>query len=138
MADLASTVLTIALEGVIVATFLVVLVAFLTFRGMNKEVRRARMFILADRFERFLAAFTVAFLFLVADLLASAAGIAFPAGVSAVVVFVWLGGILYGAFEIFFVFRPRSRWKHRLAIRSAATRARPSEASGEVSGDAPK
>ncbi|HYV08063.1 MAG TPA: hypothetical protein VEL81_00580 [Thermoplasmata archaeon] len=138
MADLAVQLLTLALQGVIVATFLIVALTFVTFRKMNKEVRRARMFILADRMERFLAAFTVAFLFLTAALISSAAGFPLPAPVSSIVVFVWLGGILYGAFEIFFAMRPRSRWKRRLTHRSAVNRTRPLEASSEASGDAPK
>ncbi len=138
LADLVSDLLRIALEGVIVATFLLVLIAFITFRRMNKDVRRARMFILADRFERFLASFTIAFLFLVAGLIASSAGFPLPASVSAVFVFVWLGGILYGALEIFFVIRPRPRKIHRATTRSPMIRMRAHEAPNEVSGDAPK
>ncbi len=115
MADLAVQLLTLALQGVIVATFLIVALTFVTFRKMNKEVRRARMFILADRMERFLAAFTVAFLFLTAALISSAAGFPLPAPVSSIVVFVWLGGILYGAFEIFFA-RVRDLFRYAASV----------------------
>src|SRR6266508_4577790 len=103
LADLVAQAIAVTLQGVILATFVVVATTFVTFRRMNKDVRRARMFILAERLERFLAAFTVAFLFLTAALIANATGHPLPAAASTVIVFVWLGGFLYGAIEIFSV-----------------------------------
>ncbi|TLZ70018.1 MAG: hypothetical protein E6K14_08715 [Methanobacteriota archaeon] len=119
LADLVAQAIAVTLQGVILATFLVVATTFVTFRRMNKDVRRARMFILAERLERFLAAFTVAF-------------------ASTIIVFVWLGGFLYGAIEIFFVVRPRPRGGYRLLKRAASIRTRARDASTEGTGDAPK
>ncbi|HYS73505.1 MAG TPA: hypothetical protein VEO96_05950 [Thermoplasmata archaeon] len=138
LADLVAQAIAVTLQGVVLATFAVVAITFVTFRRMNKDVRRARMFILAERLERFLAAFTVAFLFLTAALIANAAGHPLPAAASTVIVFVWLGGFLYGAIEIFFVVRPRPRGGSRLLKRAASIRTRVREASTEGTGDAQK
>jgi len=138
LADLVAQAISVTLQGVILATFAIVAVTFVTFRRMNKDVRRARMFILAERLERFLAAFTVAFLFLTAALIANAAGHPLPAAASTVIVFVWLGGFLYGAVEIFFVVRPRPRGGYRLLKRTASIRSRVRNAPTEGTGDAPK
>ncbi|HYT18179.1 MAG TPA: hypothetical protein VEO18_08025 [Thermoplasmata archaeon] len=138
LTDLVAQAIALTLQGVILATFVVVAITFVTFRRMNKDVRRARMFILAERLERFLAAFTVAFLFLTAALIANAAGHSLPAAASTIIVFVWLGGFLYGAIEIFFVVRPRPRGGYRLLKRPASIRTRVREAPTEGTGDAPK
>ncbi len=135
MADLVAQAIALSLQGVILATFVVVATTFVTFRRMNKDVRRARMFILAERLERFLAAFTVAFLFLTAALIANATGHPLPSAVSTVVVFVWLVGFLYGAVEIFFVVRPRPRGGYRLLRRAVSVRTRAREAPTEATGD---
>jgi len=138
LADLVAQAIAVTLQGVILATFVVVATTFVTFRRMNKDVRRARMFILAERLERFLAAFTAAFLFLTAALISTALGHPLPSAASTVIVFVWLGGFLYGAIEIFFVVRPRPRGGYRLLKRAASIRTRVREAPTEATGDAPK
>ena len=138
MADLAAQLLTIAFQGLIVATFAILAITFVTFRGMNREVRRARMYILANRFERFLAAITIAFLALTVSLISSTLGVPLPAGVAVAIVFVFLGGILYGTFEIFFVIRPRPRKNHLALRRLMPNRIGVREAPDEASGDAPK
>jgi len=138
LADLAVQLLAIAFQGLIVATFAILAIAFVTFRRMNKEVRRARMFILADRFERFLGAITIAFLALSVTLISSAVGLPPPAAASAVMVFVFLGGIMYATFEIFFVIRPRPRKNHRALRRLMPNPMSAREVPDEASGDAPK
>jgi len=119
----------IAVEGSLIAVALLLLVTFLAFTRMNKDVRRARMFIMADRVKRFLGAFTLGFLAIAADSILSIAGVSVPA-VSGVVIFLFLASIVYGSLELFFIVRPpRSRLS--LSRKAAAARSglRPGEAS---------
>lgn len=87
------------------------LFTFLAFARMNKDVRRARMFIMADRVNRFLGAFTLGFLGIAADSVFAVAGIAPPVAVSGVVIFLFLASIVYGSLELFLIVRPpRVHW----------------------------
>lgn len=93
-----------------VAAALLLLATFLAFARMQKDVRRARMFIMADRVTRFLGAFTVGFLAIAVDSVFTLAGPSPPAAVSAIVIMLFLASIVYGSLELFLIVRPpRSR-----------------------------
>ena len=117
----------IAFEGSLVGVGVLLLATFLAFARMNKEVRRARMFIMADRVKRFLGAFTLGFLAIAADSIFSIAGFSAPPAVSVVVILVFLASIVFGSLELFLIVRPpRSRLRSlRPAIsRQGGSRAR--------------
>src|SRR5438132_869673 len=78
---------------------------FLAFTRMDKDVRRARMFIMEKRIQRFLGAFTFAF-------------IALPAAVGTGLLVVWLGGMGYGTYELFLIVRPPKGTLLRLVKKS--------------------
>lgn len=82
-------------------------VTYLAFARMNKDVRRARMFIMADRVQRFLAAFTFGFVVITVEFLAAIVGIPVPAVAASAVVFLFIGAMLFGSLELFLVVRPR-------------------------------
>ena len=96
-------------EGVLALLAFLLTVTYVTFMRMNKDVRRARMFIMADRIHRFLGAFTAGFVALAISLAATISGAPIPPAISTIVVFFFLGTIAYGIVEIYFIVRPRSQ-----------------------------
>lgn len=122
LADLFEVAYQIAYQGLIAATFAVVGFTYVTWRRMNKDVRRARMFILADRFDRFLLAFTLAFLVLTAVFLGLADVVVVPLVVSEFATIFFLVAIFYATLELFFVAHPRAlkRLRSRRSTSSAS------------------
>ncbi len=106
----------LAFEGVFIGALVVagglLLLTYLAFAGMNKDLRRARMFIMADRVKRFLGAFTFGFLLIAAASILSIAGLPTAALVFSVVIFLFLGAIVYGSLELFLIVRPRRTRLH--------------------------
>ncbi len=126
----------LAFEGSLVAVGVLLLAAFLAFARMNRDVRRARMFIMADRVKRFLGAFTLGFLAIAAESVFSIAGLSPPAAVAAIVIFVFLGSVVYGSLELFLIVHPlRSRWR---SPRQAVSRPGESNSGGATSADDPQ
>ncbi len=120
--DLFTLAFEIAFIGAVAAAGGLLLLTYLAFARMNKDVRRARMFIMADRVKRFLGAFTLGFLLIAAASILTIAGLPTAALVFPVVIFLFLGAIVYGSLELFLIVRPRrSRlpFAGRLASRSA-------------------
>lgn len=105
--DLVVLVFEIAFEGCLVAVSVLLLATFLAFARMNKDVRRARLFIMADRVKRFLGAFTLGFLAIAAESIFSVTGLTPPAAVSGIVILVFLASIVFGSLELFLIVRPR-------------------------------
>jgi len=107
MTDLWVTVGFLAFFGVVTG---LLAVTFLAFTRMDPDVRRARMFIMEKRIQRFLGAFTVAFIALTIliclPFVTSAFGASVPAALSFGLIVVWLGGMGYGTYELFLVVRP--------------------------------
>jgi hypothetical protein len=103
-----ATPLAIAFEALFVSITAMLLWAYVSFVRMNPEIRRARLFLMARRIHRFLLAFTIAFLAIVLSFLPGLFGVVVPAVASGLAVFVFMGGILYGALEIFFIVNPVS------------------------------
>jgi hypothetical protein len=104
--DLPGLLLVIGFEALIALPAALLVITFVSFSRMEKDVRRARMFIMADRIKRFLGAFTVGFVVLAVSV---AALLAFP-GFQTVFVgafFFFLGTIAYGIVELFLIVRPR-------------------------------
>ena len=81
-------------------------VTFLAFTRMDKDVRRAQMFIMEKRIQRFLGAFTVAFIALTVLICASMIAVGLPAAIGTGLLVVWLGGMGYGTYELFLIVRP--------------------------------
>src|SRR5256885_17265247 len=79
---------------------------FVAFTRMDKDVRRARMFIMEKRIQRFLGAFTVGFIALTVLICASTIAIGLPAALGTSLLVVWLGGMGYGTYELFLIVRP--------------------------------
>lgn len=104
--DLLQWLFVIGFEGIIVLLAVLLLFTYLSFIHMDKDVRRARMFIMADRIKRFLGALTLGFTALAAAFAAGIAGLA-PAALITGAFFFFLGTIGYGIVELFFIVRPR-------------------------------
>src|SRR5438034_4859792 len=81
-------------------------VTFLAFTRMDKDVRRARMFIMEKRIQRFLGAFTMAFIALTALICASMISVGLPVAIGTGLLILWLGGMGYGTYELFLIVRP--------------------------------
>src|SRR5206468_11686435 len=75
-------------------------VTFLAFTRMDKDVRRARMFIMEKRIQRFLGAFTFGFIALTVLICASTIAFGLPAAIGTGLLVVWLGGMGYGTYEL--------------------------------------
>ncbi len=97
----------IAFEGSLGAAGVLLLLAYVAFSRMNKDVRRARLFIMADRVKRFLGAFTVGILLLAGVLILNSVGLTVGVLVAGVAIFLFLGAIVYGSLELFLIVRPR-------------------------------
>ncbi len=123
--DLVALVVEIGFDGSLAAAGVLLLLAYLAFARMNRDVRRARMFIMADRVERFLGAFTVGILFLAAVVFLGSVGLS-SVVVSAVAIFVFLGAIVYGSLEMFLIIRPRK--SHFSSLRRASPQAAAADA----------
>src|SRR5438093_1754820 len=78
MAELWAVVGFLAFFGIITG---LLTVTFLAFTRMDKDVRRARMFIMEKRIQRFLGAFTVAFIALTVLICASMIAVGVPAAI---------------------------------------------------------
>src|SRR5437870_4938767 len=78
MAELWAVVGFLAFFGIITG---LLTVTFLAFTRMDKDVRRARMFIMEKRIQRFLGAFTVAFIALTVLICASMIAVVVPAAI---------------------------------------------------------
>src|SRR2546428_10720746 len=81
-------------------------VTFVAFTRMDKDVRRARMFIMEKRIQRFLGSFTVAFIALTVLICASMIALGLPAAIGTGLLVLWLGGVGSGTDELFLVVRP--------------------------------
>ena len=103
MAELWAVVGFLAFFGIITG---LLTVTFLAFTRMDKDVRRARMFIMEKRIQRFLGAFTVAFIALTVLICASMIAVGLPAAIGTGLLVVWLGGMGYGTYELFLIVRP--------------------------------
>src|SRR3989442_12088645 len=100
-------------------------ITFLAFTRMDKDVRRARMFIMEKRIQRFLGAFTFAFIALTVLICASTIAIGLPAAVGTGLLVVWLGGMGHGTYELFLIGRPPKGTLLRLANKSNTGRSGP-------------
>lgn len=118
--DLFALAFEVAFEGSLVAAGGLLLLTYLAFTRMNQDVRRARMFLMADRVKRFLGAFTFGFLLIAAASIMTIAGLPTAALVFGIVIFLFLGAIVYGSLELFLIIRPRP--SALLASRKAASR----------------
>lgn len=126
----------IAFEGIVGGVAVLLSLTFITFARMEKDIRRARMFIMADRIHRFLGAFTVGFIVLATTFAGAFLGIGIPAGVTVGAFFFFLAAIAYGVVELFFIVRPKRtagtrglRWGARTGRKPARAESRlePSE-----------
>ncbi len=122
--DLLAVAFEIVFEASLVVAGALLLLTYLAFSRMNRDVRRARLFIMADRVRRFLGAFTFGFLLIAAASIMTIAGLPTAALVFSVVIFLFLGAIVYGSMELFLIIRPRPTSVGALR-RAAHLRARP-------------
>jgi len=93
-------------------------VTFLAFTRMDKDVRRARMFIMEKRIQQFLGAFTMAFIALTALICASMISVGLPVAIGTGLLILWLGGMGYGTYELFLIVRPPKGTLLRLVKKS--------------------
>ncbi len=105
--DLLAVAFEVAFEASLVAAGALLLLTYVAFSRMNRDVRRARLFIMADRVRRFLGAFTFGFLLIAAASILTIAGLPTAALVFSIVIFLFLGAIVYGSLELFLIIRPR-------------------------------
>jgi hypothetical protein len=105
--DLVGWLFLIAFEGIVATVAVLLALTFIAFARMERDVRRARMFIMADRIKRFLGAFTVGFLVLAIVFASAFLPVTLPSSVSGGAFFFVLGTIAYGSAELFFIVRPK-------------------------------
>jgi hypothetical protein len=105
--DLYGWILLAAFEGIVGGVAVVLSLTYVSFTRMEKNIRRARMFIMADRIQRFLGAFTLGFVVLAVTFALSTFGSLLPSSVFAGAFFFFLAAIAYGILELYFIVRPR-------------------------------
>jgi hypothetical protein len=108
--ELVALLLLITFEGLVGGVAVLLSLTYVSFTRMEKDVRRARMFIMADRIKRFLGAFTAGFVVLAvvfAGGFLSLLGVVLPQPVTLGAFFFFLAMIAYGIVELFFIVRPR-------------------------------
>lgn len=121
--DLLGWSMLIAFEGIVGSVSVLLTLTYLSFTRMERDVRRARMFIMSDRIQRFLGAFTIGFIVLAATFATGFVGIVLPPGVAVGAFFFFLATIAYGVVELYFIVRPRRNAAMRRASwRSALDR----------------
>ena len=106
--DLLGWLLVIAFEALISLPAALLALTYLSFARMETNVRRARMFIMADRIKRFLGAFTIGFIVLAVTfaglMVWPTLQVAFAGAF-----FFFLATIAYGIVELYFIVRPRRK-----------------------------
>lgn len=105
--DLLAWLFLITFEGIVGGVAVLLSLTYISFTRMEKNVRRARMFIMADRIKRFLGAFTLGFVVLAAAFAPGLVGVALPSALVGGAFFFFLGTIAYGIVELYFIVRPR-------------------------------
>ena len=127
--DLLALAVEVAFLGALVIAGGLLLLTYVAFVRMNRDVRRARMFLMADRVRRFLGAFTVGFLLVAAAAALTVAGLPTAATIFSLVIFFFLAAIVYGSLELFLIVRPR---RTRLAPSRKAAPSRASNPSAQA------
>jgi len=128
--DLYQLILLALFEGIVGGVAVILSLTYVSFVRMEKNVRRARMFIMADRIQRFLGAFTVGFVVLALTFALSTFGSILPPAVFAGAFFFFLATIAYGILELFFIVRPRRKvhspdgtsWRPSFGRKAAASK----------------
>jgi hypothetical protein len=128
--DLYQSILLAAFEGIVGGVAVLLSLTYVSFVRMEKNVRRARMFIMADRIQRFLGAFTLGFVVLALTFALSTFGSILPSSVFAAAFFFFLATIAYGILELYFIVRPRRKvhspngtsWRPSFGRKAAASR----------------
>jgi hypothetical protein len=128
--DLYQLILLALFEGIVGGVAVILSLTYVSFVRMEKNVRRARMFIMADRIQRFLGAFTLGFVVLALTFALSSFGSILPSAVFAVAFFFFLATIAYGILELYFIVRPRRKvhspdgtsWRPSFGSRAAASK----------------
>ena len=105
--DLVAWLFLITFEGIVGGVAVLLSLTYVSFTRMEKDVRRARMFIMADRIQRFLGAFTIGFVVLAVTFAGGFLGVALPAAITVGAFFFFLATIAYGIVELYFIVRPR-------------------------------
>lgn len=105
--ELVAFLLLITFEGLVGGVAVVLSLTYVSFTRMEKDVRRARMFIMADRIQRFLGAFTVGFVVLAVVFAGGFLQVAIPQAITVGAFFFFLATIAYGIVELYFIVRPR-------------------------------
>lgn len=130
--DLVGWLLLIAFEGIVGTVALLLTLTFVAFVRMERDVRRARMFIMADRIKRFLGAFTLGFLVLAFVFAGAFLPVTLPSYVAGGAFFFFLATIAYGSAELFFIVRPKRAPGLRKALLGSVIGRRPTKASREA------
>ncbi len=107
--DLLALAFEVIIGGTLVFAGALLLLTYVAFVRMNRDVRRARMFLMADRVGRFLGAFTAGFLVVAAAAIMTIAGLPAADLIFSEVILLFLAAIVYGSLELFLIVRPRPR-----------------------------
>jgi zinc transporter ZupT len=100
-------------------------ITYYAFFRMNVQIRRARLFIMSDRIQRFLLAFFLGFLSLVVAFVPSFSDVPIPAAITTFGVFFFFGTATYGSPELYFVAMPKSRLRFQSRRSRTSDRALP-------------
>ncbi len=107
--DLLALIFEVIIVGTLGIAGALLLLTYVAFVRMNRDVRRARMFLMADRVGRFLGAFTAGFLVIALAAVMTIAGLPAADLVFSGVILLFLAAIVYGSLELFLIVRPRPR-----------------------------
>jgi hypothetical protein len=118
--DLVGWLSLIAFEAIVAVPAVLLIFTYIGFRRLEKNVRRARMFIMADRIQRFLGALTAGFVVLAAVFATIFMGFGLPPIVLTGAFFFFLATIAYGIVELFFIVRPRRTSGSRSFLRRSS------------------
>lgn len=129
--DLLALTIEVLIVGTLGIAGALLLLTYVAFIRMNRDVRRARMFLMADRVGRFLGAFTAGFLVVAAAAIMTIAGLPAADLIFNGVILLFLVAIVYGSLELFLIVRPRP---HRL---TRAPKPAPAQAGGNSAQGSP-
>ena len=132
--DLTTLLFEVGFGGSLAIVAALLVATFVAFLRMKNDVRRARLFIMADRVKGFLGSFTLGFVVIAVDFLLGVLALPLTQVVSAVAILLFVATMIYGSLQLFLIIRP-PRPSITRGRRGRRVRTRPAEvaSSGEAS-----
>lgn len=107
--DLSTLLFEVGFGGALAIVAALLVATFVAFLRMKNDVRRARLFIMADRVKSFLGAFTLGFVVIAVDFLVGVLASSMAGIVSAAAILLFVALMIYGSLQLFLIVRPPRR-----------------------------